>query len=115
MLTVDSLGELHLPDGRVLGNRIYKTVYRQNLRPDESREAVLVNQKMIEDRLLSNHLAHYKGGKFGISDIVVATREAKRANKIQRDQHQRAQGHALHVGIKANKLQTHFKYRDPLV
>ena len=38
-------GELHLPDGRILGHRNYRQYYKQYYRPEENRESVIALKK----------------------------------------------------------------------
>jgi pre-60S factor REI1 len=120
VLEVDALGELHLPNGKVVGNRAFKQVYKQYLKAEEERPEVLANQKMIQDRIINNQLAYFNGrglngGTVTAMDLIEYKKEVKKANKIQYFQERRKQYLSVHVGRKANKLQTHFKHRDPLV
>lgn len=62
---------------------MYKQVYKQRFKPEETREAVLVNQKLLHDRVLNNHLANYKGGSYTLADIQTQNKLMKRANKVR--------------------------------
>lgn len=44
-------GELKLANGKVIGHRDYKHVYRQKLRLPDEREAVVINKLALEYRM----------------------------------------------------------------
>jgi pre-60S factor REI1 len=44
-LQISATGELVLPDGRCLGNRIFRRYYKQKFRPAEANEAILAAQR----------------------------------------------------------------------
>ncbi len=82
MLEVDSLGELHLPSGKVVGNRLYKSFYKQHYRPEDSRAAVVANREMLQDRLMSQIVA--AGGRLKSGGALITLEEVRStASKIE--------------------------------
>lgn len=45
-------GEIRLPNGKIIGHRNYKHIYRQRLRLPDDRESVVINKLAIEYRRL---------------------------------------------------------------
>ena len=81
------MGEMHLPDGRVIGNRKYNSFYRQYYRPEDTRPSVQANREMLEDRLM-NQIESY-GGARGTNALTLSSyvkdysRTAKRVIRVR--------------------------------
>ena len=46
-------GEIRLPGGKIIGHRMFKQIYKQNLKPSETRESVLMNKLALEYRQIN--------------------------------------------------------------
>ncbi|XP_060081154.1 cytoplasmic 60S subunit biogenesis factor ZNF622-like [Ylistrum balloti] len=93
--------ELVLPSGATIGHRSLQKYYRQNLPQRESSRT---------KALLPNMLAHYKALGWTGAKGAVAQKRVKDLAFMQRlkfHQHMR-------LGIKANKLQHHFRSQNPI-
>ena len=49
-----STGELKLPNGKIIGHRDYKHIYRQRARLPDEREAIVINKLALEYRQMKN-------------------------------------------------------------
>ncbi|KAG9302237.1 hypothetical protein G9A89_008728 [Geosiphon pyriformis] len=100
VLYTDNETELVLPSGARLGHRSLHRYYKQYLRPREAREPVIVN------RLLT-HYTHNLGYERTMRTYNLGPAAARRGtvNKEKRCQHE----FDTRIGIKANKLQRHFR------
>lgn len=47
-----STGEIRLPNGKIIGHRDYKHIYRQRTKVPDQREAIVINKLAIEYRKL---------------------------------------------------------------
>ena len=45
-----STGEIKLPNGKIIGHRDYKHIYRQRTRQPDQREAIVINKLALEYR-----------------------------------------------------------------
>ncbi|RKP20236.1 hypothetical protein ROZALSC1DRAFT_12959 [Rozella allomycis CSF55] len=91
---VDSDGTMILPSGTQLGNRMYKKYYKQRLPAEENRESVLINKLMGQYRAL---------GWKGNDELSVVHKKALEIKD------RRFRNEMMHLGVKANKLQKHFR------
>ena len=91
-ITVDE-SEMILPSGVSIGNRIYKTYYKQRLSPSNEHESFAI--KKLHD--------HYKTLGWASSP------DSARMASIQRKQQERASKFALDVGVRNSGLQKHFR------
>lgn len=83
--------QLVLSSGAKLGHRSMKLYYKQKFRPDQDRNSVIINRLMSQYKLLGWH-----------NQPVDAQREERRRTRD-------AKKGALDLGVKANKLQHHFR------
>ncbi|CAG8450338.1 12657_t:CDS:2 [Acaulospora morrowiae] len=95
--------ELVLPSGARLGHRSLRRYYKQSLRPEEERDSIIIN------RLITQY-----GESFGYTRNpggVFATKggRVKRNQTIAIQDKRRQQEFDSLVGVKANKLQRHFR------
>ena len=86
--------ELVLPNGNRVGHRSLARYYRQNIKPSDSRELVAVRSKLLN---------HYRASGLAATPAQLAARKDQHA-KWKSQQKERMQ-----VGVKANKLQHHFR------
>jgi len=91
--------ELIFKDGKAVGHRSLVTYYRQKYKPADTRDSIIINSLIHKYKALGwktnqPHVPNEKGHKH--------------------DQQQHAQHH-LKLGVKANKLQPHFRYQIGLV
>ncbi|RIA88115.1 C2H2 type zinc-finger-domain-containing protein [Glomus cerebriforme] len=96
--------ELVLPSGKRLGHRSLRRYYKQNLRPIEEREASIINRLLTG--YSDNSEYRQSGGILITNDHMYKNYQphfvASREKKFQQDYDTR-------IGIKANKLQRHFR------
>ena len=104
-------GELKLPNGKIIGHRDYKHIYRQRNRLPDEREAVVINKLALEYRQMQHGgaIAKVPGGDLAKKEdpLEKGLKQAKdrtRDKTAKRDQKERMQ-----VGVKANKLMFHFR------
>lgn len=95
------------------GARAYNMYWRQHLKPEESRDAILINQL----RLTYTSMGLVSGSSRSIGGAVVAA--ARRQENVQRRvqakmQVKAFQDHKSRIGMKANGLQKHFRHQNPL-
>jgi pre-60S factor REI1 len=105
--------QLLMPSGRMAGARAYNMYWRQHLKPEESRDAILINQL----RLTYTSMGLVSGSSRSIGGAVVAA--ARRQENVQRRvqakmQVKAFQDHKSRIGMKANGLQKHFRHQNPL-
>jgi pre-60S factor REI1 len=72
ILEIDENEELVLHDGRRVGNRKYKHIYKQNFAPEDDRPEVLANRKMLLERVVGPEAAKM---------MMLATRGEIRASR----------------------------------
>lgn len=58
-----STGEIRLPNGKIIGHRNFKHIYRQKLKLPDDREQVVINKLAIEYRRIQKELTG--GNKIG--------------------------------------------------
>jgi len=96
--------ELVLPSGKRLGHRSLQRYYKQNLRPVEERDASIINRLITE--YSDNSEYRQSGGILITNDHMYKNHQprfvALREKRLQQDYDTR-------IGIKANKLQRHFR------
>ncbi|KNE56087.1 hypothetical protein AMAG_01929 [Allomyces macrogynus ATCC 38327] len=85
--------QLVLPSGKALGHRDYRRYFRQNIR-DRSAEEVTTISHLVDK---------YK--QLGVYADLVQREERRTARDIERRRHYYQMG----LGVRANKLQTHFR------
>ncbi|KAF0528296.1 C2H2 type zinc-finger-domain-containing protein [Gigaspora margarita] len=96
--------ELILPSGARIGHRSLRRYYKQNLRPEENRDSIIINRLITQYG--SNIDYHRRSG-----GVLLAKGHAKHAQYyIATFQDKRLHDDFdTRVGIKANKLQRHFR------
>ena len=72
VLEIDENEELVLHDGRRVGNRKYKHIYKQNFAPEDDRPEVLANRKMLLERVVGPEAA---------KEMMLASRGEIRASR----------------------------------
>jgi len=92
-------GEVRLANGKLIGNRAYKDIYKQNYKPQDSREMVLINRVAAQYRQLNVMQHSWNLDKF----------KAARERRAQAQYHKLDKSKHLRVGVAANKLQEHFR------
>jgi pre-60S factor REI1 len=100
--------ELVLPSGARVGHRSLGRYYKQSLRPTEQDDAVLINKLITSyssDFGYESHRSRGARGQLLITDGKTGARSAKDAyNDTKHHEDFRSR-----VGVKANKLQRHFR------
>ena len=93
-------GELKLPNGKIIGHRDYKHIYRQRNRLPDEREAVVINKLALEYRQMQH------GG--GTLMLKKETPEEKALTKNKQRINDKTKARDakdyMQVGVKANKL-----------
>jgi pre-60S factor REI1 len=105
-IEVDRNGELRLEDGRLVGHREYRRVYRQAVRPEDNRESVVANLRSIAERVLGKDMAAALV-QARLTDMPHEARLAARQNGGSR----RARCQAL-MGLSPMQLQAVKKQRE---
>lgn len=95
-LTVTDDLELVLPSGAKVGHRSLRQFYKQHLPTLEHRKSALVGRLMAQYKALG-----WKGA-YGGEGAAIRGRDESWARRMQ-------QARAMKLGVKANKLQTHFR------
>lgn len=107
-------GELKLPNGKIIGHRDYKHIYRQRNRLPDVREAVVINKLALEYRQMQHggaiaKVQGFRGGYLAKKEDPLE-KGLKEAKDRTRDRTaQRYQKERMQVGVKANKLMVHFR------
>ncbi|XP_064103752.1 cytoplasmic 60S subunit biogenesis factor ZNF622-like [Macrobrachium nipponense] len=97
--------QLVLPSGAIVGHRTLMRYYRQRLKPERT-----VAVKKTPGLSFTNLLSHYRAlGWNGAShaDVVRKSKDLKFMQKVRSHQN-------MKLGVKANKLQHHFRQQNPL-
>lgn len=96
-------GEIRLPNGKIIGHRQYKHIYRQKLRTPDEREAVIINKLAIEYRRMKQELEGFKyNGALMLAghgykvDYALDLAQKKYENRKRKD--------LMKLGIKNNKV-----------
>lgn len=97
--------ELVLPCGKRLGHRSLQKYYRQNLRPIEERDASIINRLITEYSGNSEYTR--QSGRLLITRDNVYKNYQPRYVSLREKQYQ--QVYDTRIGVKANKLQRHFR------
>ncbi|CAG8447278.1 135_t:CDS:2 [Funneliformis mosseae] len=97
--------ELVLPCGKRLGHRSLQKYYRQNLRPIEERDASIINRLITEYSGNSEYTR--QSGRLLITRDNVYKNYQPRYVSLREKQYQ--QVYDTRIGMKANKLQRHFR------
>ncbi|KAF8931351.1 C2H2 type zinc-finger-domain-containing protein [Dissophora ornata] len=107
--------ELILPSGARLGHRSLNKYYRQNVKPEESRDSVLINQLLTHytdhmgyDLALSKSKARSERGQALVARNDGEARWAHKQTSTFKD-FRRIEEHKARVGQKQNKLQKHYR------
>lgn len=97
-------GEVRLGNGKIIGTRKWRYLYKQRPRPVDDREAVIINKVALEYRKLRALQNGGVGDSLFQGDLRLVQKETTRALKTmsKRD---------LRTGMQANVLQHYFK--DP--
>ncbi|PKC13712.1 hypothetical protein RhiirA5_60725 [Rhizophagus irregularis] len=95
--------ELVLPSGKRLGHRLLRRYYRQNLRPIEERDSI-INRFITEYG--DNSKYRQSGGILITNDHMY---KHYRPHFIASREKRHQQNYDTRIGIKANKLQRHFR------
>lgn len=96
---VDANGELRLPNGNILGNRIYKRYYKQYYKPVDNRPSVVANKLLLLYQ--QNHIdtnTTLAKTDYRIQQIV------RRHKKMDIDGFVNYNDQKLKVGVRTNKL-----------
>lgn len=89
-LQISSIGELILPDGRVVGHRAFRKYYKQRFRAPENRDSVLAVQREELMRLIASHygvgnrLTHDE--VISLSDVQVMAMLMTQQKEIRKNQ-----------------------------
>ena len=97
-------GEVRLGNGKIIGTRKWRYLYRQRPRPPDDREAVIINKVALEYRKLRALQNGGVGDSLFQADQRQVEKERSRGQKIERKRDMR-------IGMQQNGLQHHFK--DP--
>ncbi|KAF9185237.1 hypothetical protein BGZ51_002761 [Haplosporangium sp. Z 767] len=107
--------ELILPSGARLGHRSLNKYFRQNVKPEESRDSVLINRLLTHytdhmgyDLALSKTKARSERGQALVARNEGEARWAHRQTSTFKD-FRRIEEHKARVGQKQNKLQKHYR------
>ncbi|KAI7828221.1 C2H2 type zinc-finger-domain-containing protein [Gamsiella multidivaricata] len=107
--------ELILPSGARLGHRSLNKYYRQNVKPEESRDSVLINRLLTHytdhmgyDLALSKSKARSERGQALVARNEGEARWAHKQTSTFKD-FRRIEEHKARVGQKQNKLQKHYR------
>ncbi|KAG0260727.1 hypothetical protein BG011_001676 [Mortierella polycephala] len=113
-LTEDEM-ELILPSGARLGHRSLNKYFRQNVKPEESRDSVLINRLLTHytdhmgyDLALSKTKARSERGQALVARNQGEARWAQKQTSTFKD-FRRIEEHKARVGQKQNKLQKHYR------
>ncbi|CAG8631148.1 12749_t:CDS:2 [Racocetra fulgida] len=93
--------ELILPSGARIGHRSMRRYYKQNLRPEEHRDSIIINRLITQYgdyHRRSGGVLIAKGGHAKHAQYYITTLQDKRHHDFD-----------TRIGIKANKLQRHFR------
>ncbi len=111
MPEVMSTGEIRLPGGKIIGHRVFRHIYKQNLRPSETRESVLLNKLAIEYRQLNGTVMKtLQSGHMPFGGGVYMDKASK---EIEKGVVSRLQKKALKIGVFHHKLQHSFRKQTP--
>lgn len=94
-------GEVQLGNGKIIGTRKWRYIYKQKPRPIDDREAVVINKIALEYRKLRALQNGGVGDSLAQQDFQVARKERTRQQKIESKQ-------AARIGMQANRLQHYF-------
>lgn len=97
-------GEVRLGNGKIIGTRKWRYLYKQRPRPIDDREAVIINKVALEYRKLRALQNGGVGDSLFQADQRLERKERTRAQQIESKR-------AFAKGMQANSLQHHFK--DP--
>ncbi|KAG0316560.1 hypothetical protein BGZ99_006829 [Dissophora globulifera] len=107
--------ELILPSGARLGHRSLNKYYRQNVKPEESRDSVLINRLLTHytdhmgyDLALTKTKARSERGQALVARNDGEARWAQKQTSTFKD-FRRIEEHKARVGQKQNKLQKHYR------
>jgi len=107
--------EIRLANGRIIGHRDLRYIYKQKLRLPDEREAVIVNKLSLQYRMMNKkpgnrgHLMLSLEDQKGIKSGHVATyKESKRIVKDKYLANERWKKFEMQVGIKHNKTKMTF-------
>ncbi|KAI1299681.1 hypothetical protein EDD11_006443 [Mortierella claussenii] len=107
--------ELILPSGARLGHRSLNKYYRQNVKPEESRDSVLINRLLTHytdhmgyDLALTKTKARSERGQALVARNDGEARWAHKQTSTFKD-FRRIEEHKARVGQKQNKLQKHYR------
>lgn len=103
VLEEDEGGELLLPDGRRIGNRMYKRYYNQVYKPVDERDEVRAELQSLADRYTSTGALSLKdiGGK-GRSAVDLTTMTVKAIQSVRRGQLAQARASVVQARAKQN-------------
>ncbi|CAG8458384.1 12792_t:CDS:2 [Ambispora leptoticha] len=104
----DNETELILPSGARIGHRSLRRYYKQYLRPRESREKATVNRLLTD---YSRDFGYKRTSRTRESGIMVThpANKGGAATRVAFKDKRRQHEFDVRVGIKANKLQRHFR------
>lgn len=94
-------GEVRLGNGKIIGTRKWRYLYRQRPRPVDDREAVIINKVALEYRKLRALQNGGVGDSLWQVDERKQQKERTRAQKIETKK-------SMRIGMQGNQLQHHF-------
>ena len=108
-----STGEIRLPNGKIIGHRNFKHIYRQRLRLPDDREQVVINKLALEYRRIQKELTG--GNKIaGGGSLMVYQGGALKQRidpdlvRAQKKMEDRAKKDRLVAGMNQNRLMFYF-------
>jgi hypothetical protein len=98
-------GEIKLPNGKIIGHRQYRHIYKQKLRMPDEREQVVINKLAIEYRRIQKEL---QGGPKHNGAVMVYTgphpvQVSPAQSRAQKKQEDRMKREAIRAGMQNNK------------
>lgn len=97
--------QLVLPSGAIIGHRSLMRYYKQRLNPNR---ALVPQQK--SDRKLHKVLAEYRSLGWTATQQELVARKARDIHFMKKQQSKMS----MKLGVKANKLQHHFRLQNPM-
>jgi pre-60S factor REI1 len=114
----DDGSELIFENGKSIGHRSLVTYYKQNVKPPETRDSVLINSVIQQYRLLGYADDSVKSGR-ELSTLAYRQLSKKlqhqRTENLYRAKYEKiASYQRMKMGVSHNKLQHHYREQNPL-
>lgn len=103
-------GEIKLPNGKIIGHRQFKHIYRQRLRIQDEKETALINKLAIEYGRIREYLkgaSKYQQGRLMLTDggsTLPTAKINKDVGRAQKKAEDRQKHDRMRLGIRHNKL-----------